>query len=283
MYNTKEQLLTRIDTAKEQIRKLFLKQCMHGKQTTSLDNPNVAACGQFLNVKEKSQRGLHGTAAAIRVLGVETGQETEALVSRMVEYIKHRDSYEPNDQKKCQRDNNNVVKISEAFIALKRLKEADTTVVTQFANQLRSGFKKEQGWSWFLDDQGDPEPYPTAFACYALSFDGCSVEVNKARQYLIEYLNQNDSREGFQKRYVDTMTDAFCLYVLTEVTSGQTSSEERNLFKPTFDRIWHRLEPLLGEDLEQNIEYGTCLEARHVMCAFPGNPICWLWLPNTGF
>lgn len=255
MYNSTEKLLTKIDNAKDKIRELFFTQCKHGKQTTSLNNQAVAACGQFLDVMEKPQRGLHGTAAAIRVLGQETKQETAALVPMMVEYIKQRDVYEPNDQIKCKSDNNNVVKISEAFIALKYLKEADTTVVVQFAKRLRAGFKREQGWSWFLDDQGDVEPFPTAFACYALSFDGYHAEVNKAHQYLIEYLKQNDPKNGSRKRYADTMTDVLCLYVLTEVTSGRTTSEERKLFKNTFDRIWHRLEPLLSEDLEQNVGY----------------------------
>ena len=69
MYNTREQLLKRIDEAKDKIRGLFLKQCEVGKQTTSLPN-TAAACGQFLKVPESSQRGLHGTAAAIHGLTI---------------------------------------------------------------------------------------------------------------------------------------------------------------------------------------------------------------------
>lgn len=256
MYNTAEQLLTQIDNAKDQIRKLFLNQCAYGRQTTSLpDSATVAACGQFLNVLEKSQRGLHGTAAAICVLGRDTRQETVALVLRMVEYIRHRNDYEPSDQlPKCTRDDNNVVKLSEAVIALRRV-QAASDVVAQLAQRLLTGFKKGQGWSWFIDNQEVPELFPTAFACYALSRIGPGTEVDGARQYLMKCLQQNDPKNGSGKRHADTMTDVFCLYVLTELTTGQTTSEERQFLKDTFDRIWHRLEPLLDDDLEQNIEY----------------------------
>ncbi|MDO8722134.1 MAG: hypothetical protein Q7J31_07870 [Syntrophales bacterium] len=256
MYNTAEQLLTRIDNAKDQIRKLFLKQCTHGRQTISLPNPLVvAACGQFLNVPEKSQRGLHGTAAAIRVLGGDTSQETVALVSKMVEYIRHRDDYEPSGQRpKCKRDGNNVVKLSEAVIALQPVPAA-SDVVAHLAQRLRTGFKQGQGWSWFIDKQEVTEPFPTAFACYALSRIGPGKEVDGARQYLLRCLQQNDFKNGFAKRHADTMTDVFCLYVLTVLTTGQTTFEERQILVDTFDRTWQRLEPLLDDDLEQNIEY----------------------------
>jgi hypothetical protein len=112
-----------------------------------------------------------------------------------------------------------------------------------------------QGWSWFLDDQGPPEPFPTAYACYALSTVGSGAEVNGARQYLMKCLQQDYAKNDSGKKHADTMTDVFCLYVMTILTAGQTTSAERQFLKDTFDRIWHRLEPLLGEDLEQNIEY----------------------------
>jgi len=253
MYNTADQLLKRIDNAKDQIRKLFFKQCAHGQQTISLPDP-AAACGQCLNVLGSFQRGLHGTAAAIRVLGGDTSQETVALVSRMVEYIRKRDVYEPDKLLKCRRDDNNVVKMSEAVIALKRIPAA-SDVVAQLAKRLRSGFTLGQGWSWFLDDQGAPEPFPTAFACYALSCVGSGTEVDGARQYLMEYLRQNGPKNGSGKRHADTMTDVFCLYVMTALTAGHTKSEEREFLRETFDQIWHRLEPLLGDDFELNIQY----------------------------
>jgi hypothetical protein len=60
------------------------------------------------------------------------------------------------------------------------------------------------------------------------------------------------------------MTDVFCLYVMTVLTAGQTESEERQFLRDTFDRIWHRLEPLLSDDLEQNIEYWDGGETRYV-------------------
>ncbi|MDO8684430.1 MAG: hypothetical protein Q7N50_13220 [Armatimonadota bacterium] len=263
MYNNADKLLRRIGEAKDQIRKLFVKQCAHGQQTTSLP-VSAAACGQFLNVIVSPQRGLHGTAAAIRVLGGDTSQKTEPLVLRMVEYIRKRDVYEPNKLLKCRRDDNNVVKISEAVIALQRVPAA-SDVVAQLAQRLRSGFTQGQGWNWFLDDQGAPEPFPTAFACYALSCVGFGTDVDGARQYLKKYLQQNDPKNGSGKRHADTMTDVFCLYVMTVLTAGQTNSEERQVLKETFDRIWHRLEPLLvGDDLEQNIEYRDVDETCYV-------------------
>ena len=254
MYNTADQLLKRIDGAKDQIRKLFREQCLHGQQTISLSDPAAAACGQFLRVQNRLQRGLHGTAAAIRVLAGDTGGETVALVSRILHYIRQRNVYEANNLRKCTRDDNNVVKISEAVIALHCLPAAND-IVAELAERLRSRLTPGQGWSWFLDDQGAPDPFPSAYACYALSLVGSGADVDEARQYLMKCLHPNNPENGSGKRHADTMTDVFCLYVMTVLTAGRTSSTERQLLRDTFDRLWHRLEPLLGEDLEQNIEY----------------------------
>lgn len=262
MYKTVDQLLKRIDQAKDQIRNLFLNQCTHGRQTRDLPG-QAAACGQFLNVLGSPQRGLHGTAAAIRVLGGDTRQETGDLVLRMVEYIRNRDVYEPGNRQKCTRDDNNVVKMSEAVIALQHVPPA-RDFVAELAQRLRSGIVQGHGWSWFLDDQGAPEPFPTAFACYALSSLGPATEVDGARKYLMRCLQQSNLANGSGMKHADTITYVFCLYVMTILTAGQTNSEERQFLRGRFDRTWHRLEPLLGDDLEQNIEYWDGGETRYV-------------------
>lgn len=257
MYNAAEKLLKRIDNAKDKIRKIFLQQCMHGRQTTSLPNQAiVAACGQFLNVPEKSQRGLHGTAAAIRVLGGDTSIEIVGLVSKMVEYIRHRTDYEldPEQKAKCSRDINNVVKLSEAIIALQRIPRA-SDVVAQLTQRLREGIKQGRGWSWFIDKEEAIEQFPTAFACYALSCIGSCTEVDGARQHLLSCLQQNNPKNGSGTRQADIMTDVFSLYVLTVLPTSQVTSGEHQFLKDKFDHIWRRLEPLLVDDLEQNIEY----------------------------
>lgn len=262
MYKAADQLLKQIDEARDQIRKLFFDQCMYGQQTKNLSG-SAAACGQFLNVLESPQRGLHGTAAAIRVLAGDTSQETAALVLKMVEYIRNRGVYEPGNSQKCGRDENNVVKISEVVIALNRV-PAGADLVAQLAKRIRSNFAQGEGWSWFFDDQGAPEPFPTAFACYALSCVGSGTEVEKARRYLMKCLREDYPKNGTGKMHADTMTYVFCLYIMTLLTAGQTTSAERQFLKDTFDRMWDRLEPLLGDDLEQNIEYWDRDKTRYV-------------------
>ena len=60
-------LAKRIDEAIDRIREAFITQCRDGQQSKLLPNGHYA-CGQFLGELNKTQRGLHGTAAAIRVL-----------------------------------------------------------------------------------------------------------------------------------------------------------------------------------------------------------------------
>lgn len=45
MYNTADQLLKRIDTAKVHIRSLFVQQCIHGCQTKTLNDPQFGLFG----------------------------------------------------------------------------------------------------------------------------------------------------------------------------------------------------------------------------------------------
>lgn len=77
-------------------------------------------------------------------------------------------------------------------------------------------------------------------------------------------LQQSNLANGSGMKHADTITYVFCLYVMTILTAGQTNSEERQFLRGRFDRTWHRLEPLLGDDLEQNIEYWDGGETRYV-------------------
>lgn len=259
MSNRAEDILQRIAEARRRIQELFRDQCKHGRQTTALAAKEAAACGQFLQVRDRPQRGLHGTAAAIRVLADDTDSDSVDLVKRMVHYLRNRDTCEPQSAAKCLRDNGNVIKISETIAALTSVPQTTTAtsdIADKLASALRSNMKEDRGWSYFLDDTDEPEALPTAYACYALSKLGVDQAFQKSKHYLLNHLKKRYTHStDARDRDVDTMTDVFCLYVLALSDAGAETPSDRKVLAAIFDRVWRRLETLLNQDLEQNIEY----------------------------
>ena len=61
------------DTITQTVHKLgqlFLRSYQSGQQSRDLQAENATAFGQFLDQLSSHHRGLHGTAASLRVLGV---------------------------------------------------------------------------------------------------------------------------------------------------------------------------------------------------------------------
>src|SRR5690554_3312942 len=109
--------IEKISIAKEAICKTVLNQVEEGEQSKSL--PDAYACGQFLKVPTTIQRGLHGTAAAIRVLAGFDSTYNEQIKKLLV-YLENIESFEKKDEMSdgLGRNLNNIIKNSEILFAL---------------------------------------------------------------------------------------------------------------------------------------------------------------------
>jgi len=242
------------------------EQCEHGVQTKELNNQKVAACGQFIgeDARNLAQRGLHGTAAAIRVLSLNQETNTSSLLERLVRYVSDRQTFErtattPISIEKIQDDNTNIIKISELLYAISQVPDQIPKVVLfrkTLASLLEHSQIENKGWSYFTQtsttDQ-DIELLPTAHAILALS--SVNINVTKPINWLVERLkkspNEASSSSGGD---ADISIRIFALYVLAFCNDADKVPESVliNLFEETWKRTWR----LLGyENVEQNVEY----------------------------
>lgn len=232
--------------ARKRIAELFDRQCRHGKQATTLPD-GIIACGQFLEAPEMEQRGLHGTASALRVLG---GQKDQELTEGLVSYLLNRESYEeaPKGPEKLAADSNNVVKQSEILNALFYSPSSDNVNKLKQAliKRLRDGMIRDQGWPYFLDEPDGPQPLPTLLAMGALLAH--RQPVGGAVNFLLGYLKRKHTRQA------DVFVQTAILFGLTFLPDSDEGPDEKRL-RTELDRLWRSLEPLLEQDLESNLEY----------------------------
>ncbi len=263
-----------IAIAKRSIADRFLHHCKFGPQVKALPR-DVKACGQFLDEEGSRQRGMHGTAAAIRVLGADGSGDARALLPQLIQYVERRDEIElatvTRDEDKAQlanqisRDDANVIKVSELLLALAFVERAvcpTEALCKKLAERLMNGRIDDRGWGYFLDRrEGEPQLLPTAHAVRALSMHGYSV--GKPLEYILNALTTPSAGSAAVTR-VDISVRVFCLYVLSFSKNGQRTIPEERL-RRIFLSMWERLEPLLDfDDIEQNVEYSRNGEHYYV-------------------
>jgi hypothetical protein len=240
-------------------------QCLKGAQSEGLGD-NAKACGQFFGDINKRQRGLHGTAAALRLLAEAQVQKASLTVPKLVSYLSERKRFDGEKKKKkspqCRSfedDENNVIKLSEALYALHFVKPAQCQkdeLVASLVKRLKEGYQTNEGWSHFLNDKGATAPLPTAFAILALCKNGYEGEFVNA----INYVKQTAFDEGptkDAKGFTESSVQIFCLYALVfrKETVNEIPADELSRIRTSFARQWRNHERLLDQDLEQNIEY----------------------------
>src|ERR1051325_2079812 len=82
--------------SREVIASQFITQCNSGPQISGMPSTD-AACGQFLGDATSAQRGVHGTAAALRVLAEDGRPEARNLIPRLIRYVEERHKIELAD------------------------------------------------------------------------------------------------------------------------------------------------------------------------------------------
>lgn len=256
-------LATAIDEALQRITEVFLRQCTHGAQTKSLPG-QFAACGQFIgeDASRIEQRGLHGIAAALRVLGPCPTEDCRHIVARLVNYCESSFQLHPTlrlepDQRADDLDN--VIKLGELLYSLSFVSasQADVTgLARHLANQLQASLVDNRGWGYFLKDK-EPQLLPTAYATRGLAQSG--FDVAGPREFILETLRSRVRHSG--ESSADLTTVVACAYCLTFVRAG---GNQKNTVEEAFHSAWRSLEPLLGEDVEQNLEYWRARQTHYV-------------------
>ncbi|SRR6266567_1918355 len=237
--------------AQRRLIQIFADQCREGEQTKKLP-PEAAACGQFLGDPGRTHRGLHGSAAAIRVLG-DGGADARDLSCRILTYLTNRSDIErrvlvnsADTLNKIAVDERNVIKLSETLFALRfiPLSECDAhPLVTDLAKRLDEA-RVGRGWNYFTDTPGEEaDPVPTAFAVRALAAH--QLDVGIPASFLLEVV-----QGGIQ---ADLFVQALCLFALTFLPN-QDGIDPKMLGR-ALTKLWRRLSSLLSQDLEANIEF----------------------------
>lgn len=264
----------RITKARKNILSLFVEQCANGKQTrefTANGHQELAACGQYIgpSVKNVSQRGVHGTAAALYVLSQSDDAEARALVPKLANYLFQRCELEKKingiDKSKCEKDENNVIKLSEVLHAFSNIRRTDVSkesFVKSVVEKLKAGMLANKGWSFFLNSTStEPELIPTAYAIIGLS--AVDEDVTKPMDYVI---NQLDANIKHGLNFYDATIYVLCIYSIAFKNSGNGGHYD-NKVNAIFKRVWKELEPTLrSTDIEQNVAYfGSQFESTNYL------------------
>lgn len=209
------------------------------------------------------QRGLHGSAAALRVLADSEVNNAGTLVKGLVTYLDGKiperlspGEISPADEKTI-RDAANVIKIAEVLYALAFVRASQTdgrNLITRLATRLQNAIRDGNGWAYFTDVEAPPELLPTAYAIRALNSHGYTVSQQAS------WLHDSLRREGQappdpRTASADITTRIACLFALSfprkPTDNGAVFEDLAALLNP----IWKAMEPSLAEPIEQNVEY----------------------------
>ncbi|MCX4472013.1 hypothetical protein OOK41_17145 [Micromonospora sp. NBC_01655] len=244
------------------IRDKFLHDCMTGTRRRVLPD-DVCASGQYFDLPQRTQRGLHGTAAALRVVGAQTASSdlVRSVTRGIVNYVRDREGIEvtlaEHDDRirtivldKLRHDSASTIKQAEFLYALtfvpNGLAECDD-LKTAFSNRLLTGGTDDgQGWGFILGPDQVPHPLATAHALRALARNGHPVDrwITATKQGLL-------GRAAQPRRNVpEAGVDCFLLQVLVE-TDALTGREGRLVF----DGLWRLLRRDMDRPREINVDF----------------------------
>lgn len=248
-----------MEGARRSIAARFVDHCNFAEHSVNLQSHGAAACGQFLSHRDAQQRGIHGTAAALRVLAGTPSEDAIDLCKRIVVYLNRRAQIEslgmlPDERRrlrtKIEEDDNNVIKVSETLYALSFVPAgvaSTEALVQRLAGKLQLGMLRNKGWDYFLDIKSEPQPLPSAFALRALAHHGLAS--TNATDYLLEQIDSEVNGT------TDLAVQTLCLYVLTTLPGRSSVDLALPTMARCFDRLWSRLSSLMSLDLETNAIY----------------------------
>ncbi len=259
-------LPSRIQHARKRIMESVRDQCVNGAQSKAL--PDTAmACGQCIgaNARRREQRGLHGTAAALRVLAQAPDEQDRVVLEKLVYYVRNRVDLEvtrlsntaqaDTTRTKCELDSSNVIKVSELLYSLSLVPgdvPGRSELIATLSGILDQAKIDDRGWSYFTKGvDTEVELLPTAYAVLGLRRNGLRIE-GPAR-YLFNHLNSR-AISTYSRMDSDVVIDVACLYavVFSERPNGRMNEQH---YRKMLTCVWRPLYALLQSDTEQNIEY----------------------------
>jgi hypothetical protein len=224
-------------------------------QRLSTKDPQAAALGQHLQAMT-TQRGLHGTAAAIEVLAQSPGSDAQDYTRRLVHYVDQQSRIEelfsdPDiPHQGIEVSAHNVIKMSEVLYALASVPTSlapREKLAAHIADILVKHRNADGGWPYFMTAGArNSHLLPTAYAVRALASHGYDISSGVA--FLLEHVR------GPSPDQTDIFVQVLAIYVLCYLPDRY--KQDRELRKP-FENAWLRLSPLLNADIEANIEYLT--------------------------
>jgi hypothetical protein len=239
--------------ASDHIESLFLETCLNGAQSADLPS-GVFACGHYLDTPGRNQRGLHGMAAAVRVLAQSSVPRAPEAVRGLVAYLEDRETLERNrpvspvedtsTEAWLARDNLKTIKNAEILYALSFVRRGVANVdrlVSTYVDRLATD--NPHGWPVFLDEPpGSADLLPTAYAIRALASHGYSTA--RQQDYLRNAVVQDDSHTA--PPYVRVLT------TLAVAELGLLPAPD---IADILADLWTQLEPELALDVEAKIDF----------------------------
>lgn len=255
-------------------------QVENGQQSTDLPQ-EYKACGQFFNLIDRTQRGLHGTSAALKVLAISTDEGLKNSIPFIIKYLTDHTAVESqlhsqsDPQEALKRNENNVIKISECLYSLSFVQPGvgnKQQISEALADKLRQGQIESKGWRYFLNAntpqgslQSNIDLLPTVFAALAVFSNGFA-DYKPTYDYLLSEIESKSLSKD-----LDLTTYAiivFALYVVSfyyrpEINNNTSTKKLKSLYK----RLWKNDCCIFHEDIEQNIEYWN--EGNHYYVRIP--------------
>jgi len=248
--------ISEIENIKNEIVLIVADQVMKGEQSLSLNDNNMAACGQFILKHNMPQRGLHGTSAALRVLAAANSSDSRGYVPKMIMYLNQREEIEKDKlpQEEIEKESNNVIKISEILYSLRYVgvgQAQKEDLATKCYSLLSQNLQHNESWPYFINSHDKtPNLLPTIFAAQAIFANGYQ-NYRKVHNYILNNISKD------AEKLDNPSTFAICvfgLYVLTFLYGSRTSDDEKK-YKVVFKKLWNSKLNILDSDIEQNIEY----------------------------
>jgi len=222
----------------------------------------IFASGQYFDLPSRTQRGLHGTSAALRVLAEESSRNENArtVACGIVDYLKRRTEIESNIvgtvvhqrellRDKLRHDNTSTIKQAELLYALGWVSHgvvgADD-LRTSIIERLAAGRADDgAGWPLVLDPAQRTHALATAHVIRALMRNGhpCEPWITYLREGLI-------SRSSTAR--VDALAACVDCFVLQVLLEGGISDREA---RTVFDSLWRALAPSLAAPREANVDF----------------------------
>jgi len=238
--------------------------CQHGAQSEGIvaidpQHP-VRACGQFYgnDVRNRGQRGLHGTAAAVGILlSTRKGPYVDEA-NRLLNYVNRRMAIEQGagvtDLSQIIDDESNTIKQSELLASINSL-ASDPSCVPALIEKIFTGQDATSGaWGFFLDEKISSN-IATCYAVLGLHDRVLPEKLQKAWKYLWDEQNQLTKRsEAFD---VDAIARrSLILYTLivsaTDNSPGPFSKKE---LVATITSLWRHCQRQYEYPFEVTIEY----------------------------